>query len=190
MPHTVTWLDRLRVERLVWSLDQRLYDLPTRTRVAHRREVRANLLTAAAEVGAAEAVRRIGSARELAGQYLDAELGEGPRHSWIAAALFLFTTPLVLNFFLSEAANAYQQAITAAQAHAEGTFTWSGVSWLQSSLTFDFHQGQATHIGGAWTPLVYVLLVAGAVACGRLWRALPSRRNQRPAGSTTDGLAL
>ncbi|WP_225850669.1 hypothetical protein [Streptomyces sp. HPF1205] len=190
MPHTVTWLDRLRVERLVWSLDQRLYDLPNRTRIAHRREVRANLLTATAEVGAGEALRRLGGARELAAQYLDAELGEGPRHSWLAAALFALTTPLLLNFFLSEAANAYQQALTATGTHADGSCTWGGVTWLQSPLTFALHDGRATHVGGAWTPLTYVILLGGSVACGRLWRALPRRRNQRRAGSTPDGPAL
>ncbi|MGW5434062.1 hypothetical protein ACWET9_44100 [Streptomyces sp. NPDC004059] len=179
MPHTVTWIDRLRIERLVWSLDQRLYDLPSRSRVARRREVRANLLAAATEVGAAEAVRRLGDSRELAEEYLAAELGEGPRHSWIAAALFLLTTPLVLNFFLGEAENAYQQAIAATGTQTEGTFTWSGVVWLQSSVTFVFHQGHASRSGGAWTPLVYVLLIAGAVASGRLWRALPHRRQNQ-----------
>ncbi|MFC1420022.1 hypothetical protein [Streptacidiphilus cavernicola] len=181
MPHTVSWYDRLRVERVVWSLDQRLYDLPRHTRIAHRREVRANLLTAAAEVGAAEALHRLGSARELAAQYRDAEFGEGPRHSWLAAAVFAFTTPLVLNFFLSEAANAYEQAITATGTHADGSYTWGGVTWLQSPLTFVLHRGQATHVGGAYTPLTYVLLVAGAIACGRLWRALPRLRTPRPA---------
>ncbi|MER5638938.1 hypothetical protein ABT095_18485 [Kitasatospora sp. NPDC002227] len=179
MPKTVSWYDRLRLEWVVWSLDQRLYDLPSRTRIAHRREVRANLLTAAAEVGAAEARRRLGSARELAARYRDAEFGEGPRHSWWAAALFALTTPLVLNFFLSEAANAYEQAITATG--ADGSYTWGGVTWLQSPLTFVLRHGQATHAGGAYTPLTYVLLAAGTIACGRLWRALPRRRAPRPA---------
>ncbi|WP_035803890.1 hypothetical protein [Kitasatospora mediocidica] len=180
MPNTVSWYDRLRVERVVWSLDQRLYDLPSRTRIAHRREVRANLLTAATEVGAGEALRRLGSVRDLAEQYRDAEFGEGPRHSWLAAALFALTTPLILNFFLSEAANAYQQAITTGT-HTDGSYTWGGVTWLQSPLTFALHQGQATHVGGAYTPLTYVLLVGGTIACGRLWRALPHRRTPRPA---------
>ncbi|MEU6773812.1 hypothetical protein [Streptomyces sp. NPDC046759] len=139
MPHSAIWIDRLRIERLVWSLDPRLYDLPSRSRVARHREVRANLLAAATEAGAAEAVRRLGDSRELAEEYLAAELGEGPRHSWIAAALFLLTMPLVLNFFLGEAENAYQQAIAATGTHTEGTFTWSGIVWLQSSVTFVFH---------------------------------------------------
>ncbi|WP_042434235.1 hypothetical protein [Streptacidiphilus anmyonensis] len=187
MQHTVTWLDRLRIERVVWSLDQRLYDLPSRTRVARRREVRVNLLAAAAEVGAAEAVQRLGDARALAEEYLAAELGDGPRHSWTAALVFLFGTPLLLNFFLSEATNAYQQALTAPGGHADGAYSWNGVTWLQNPLDFVVHQGQVTHTGGAWSPLVYVLLLVGAVACGRLWRALPRRRSPRPTASA-DGL--
>jgi hypothetical protein len=28
MAHKLTWSDRLRIERVVWMLDQRLYDIP------------------------------------------------------------------------------------------------------------------------------------------------------------------
>ena len=179
MPHTVTWLGRLRIERLVWTLDQQLYDLPSHSRVAKRREVRANLLTAAQDVGTAEALRRLGGSRRLAAEYLAAELGEGPRHSWIAAAWFGATVPLLLNFFLSEAASAYQQAVTAVDPHAAGTYTWSGVSYLQSAVTYTFDQGQGSHVGGAWTPLVYILWAGGTIACGKLWRLLPWWRAHR-----------
>ena len=71
MTHTVTWIDRLRIERVVWALDQRLYDLPRKSRIAKRREVRANLRTAAADIGTANALRNIGNSRQLAGEYLD-----------------------------------------------------------------------------------------------------------------------
>lgn len=30
MPHSVSWIDRIRIERLVWTLDQRIYELPWR----------------------------------------------------------------------------------------------------------------------------------------------------------------
>ena len=33
MPHNVSWFDRMRIERVVWMLDQRLYDLPRRSRI-------------------------------------------------------------------------------------------------------------------------------------------------------------
>ena len=51
MNRTLGWIDRLRIERVVWALDQRLYDLPRKSRIAKRREVRENLLTAAADIG-------------------------------------------------------------------------------------------------------------------------------------------
>jgi hypothetical protein len=123
MPHTVTWIDRLRIERLVWTLDQQLYDLPRSSRIAKRREVRDNLIEAARDVGTTAALRRLGSSSRLAEEYLTAELGEGPRHSWIAAAYFCTLVPLVLNFFFAEAAEAYERAITAVDPHVTGTFT-------------------------------------------------------------------
>jgi hypothetical protein len=181
MQHTVTWPDRLRIERLIWFLDQQLYDLPRKRRIDTRREVRANLLAAAQEVGAKEALRRVGASRQLAESYLSAELGSGPRHSWIAATYFAALVPLALNFFLSEATNAYAQAVTAADPHATGTHTWHGVTWLQNAVTFTFDHGVASHSGGSWTVLVYVLWIAGTIACGRLWRLLPLHRGSTPA---------
>ena len=88
MQHTVTWFDRLRIERVVWALDQRLYDLPRRTRIETRREVRQNLLTGARDVGTTQALRNLGGSAELAQEYLSAAFGSRPRHSWMAAGLF------------------------------------------------------------------------------------------------------
>ena len=88
-------------------------------------------------------------------------------------------TPLVLNYLLSETANAYAQALTDTHSASSGTYTWGGVSPLQSPLHFTVAGGTVTHDGGAWTPLVYVLLLAGTVACGRLWRLLPSTAQRR-----------
>ncbi|MFG1807319.1 hypothetical protein [Streptomyces sp. NPDC049040] len=186
MQHSLNWLDRLRVERLIWSLDQRLYDLPRRSRIATRREVRANLLAAAQDIGTGQALRRVGSSRQLAQDYLNAELGSEPRHSWTAAACFGLTVPLILNFFLDESASAYQQAVTAADPQATGTHVWQGVTWLQNGITFTFDHGHATRTGGSWTVLVYVLWLAGAIACGRLWRLLPARRRQAPPAPSHD----
>lgn len=174
MPNKPSLLDRIRIEALVWTLDQRLYDLPRRSRIAKRREVRANLLDAAADHGAREALRRVGTSRTLAREFLGAEFGDRPRPSWIAAAYFAGLIPLLLNFVLSEVANAYGEALTAAHGAASGTYTSNGVSFLQSPLTFTVDHGQVTHSGGAWTPAVYVVWLVGTIACGRLWRL---RRN-------------
>lgn len=182
MPRKLTVFDRVRIECLVWTLDQRLYDLPRASRIAKRREVRANLLEASADRGAGEALRRVGGSRALAREYLGAEFGDRPHHSWTGAAVFAALVPLLLLGALSEVSNAYAQALTAGHA-AAGIYTWSGVGYLQNPLTFTVDQGQVTQAGGAFTPIVYVLWAVGTIACGRLWRLLPlaSRGKHTPA---------
>jgi hypothetical protein len=184
-PHRLTILDRLRIERLVWTLDQRLYDLPRSSRIAKRREVRANLLEAAGDHGAGEALRRVGSSQALAREFLGAEFGDRPHHSWVGAGYFAALVPLFVIGGLSQVSNAYGQGLTAAHPGLSGTFTWSGVSYLQSPITFTVDQGNVTQAGGAWTPVVYILWVIGTVVSGRLWRLLPtrSRRQTAPNGS-------
>ncbi|HSV67952.1 MAG TPA: hypothetical protein VLJ59_18910 [Mycobacteriales bacterium] len=184
MPHSITWIDRLRIERVVWTLDQRLYDLPRRSRIAKRRELRDNILVAARDVGTSPALRRLGDSRRLADEYLTAELGEGPRHSWVAAILFGGTVPLLINYFLGEAASAYGQAITATDPNATGTFVWGGVHHLQETVTYTFTQGQASITGGAWTPVCWALWILGTVLAGRLWRLLSPVARQRRAAPT------
>jgi hypothetical protein len=66
MDRPLTWIDRLRIERVVWLLDQRLYDIPRESRIAHRRDVRQNLLAAASDVGTGAALRNLGSSAQLA----------------------------------------------------------------------------------------------------------------------------
>ena len=181
MPQTVGALDRLRIERYVWSVDQQIYDLPLASRIAKRRELRANLLSAAADVGTGAALGRLGSSRRLALDYLDAEFGGRPRPAWITAAYVAGLGPLVLNYVLSEAANAYQDAIVQTNPHATGSYTWHGIEYVQSAITFSFTDGQATHDGGAWTPGVYVVWLVAVVAAGRLWRLLPRSGATRSA---------
>src|SRR5664279_271375 len=162
---------RLRIERLVWMLDQRLYDLPRATRIAHRREVRGNLVAAAQDVGIGTAMRNVGNSSQLAADYLDAEFGDRPRHSWIAAALFALTAQLVFTSLLTEVALAFAGGITAADPHATGTFSYPGVSYLQTSIHYTFVDGKETHVGGAWTPVSWVIWLAATILVGRLWRA-------------------
>jgi hypothetical protein len=170
MTNAVTWLDRLRIERVVWALDQRLYDLPRKSRIAKRREVRENLLTASHDIGTTAALRNLGDSRQLAAEYLSAEFGDGPRPSWVAAALFLLTGQLILTSFLSEAALAFGDGITASNPTATGTFTWRGISYLQDTVTYTFVNGESSHVGGAWTPFAWALWIVATVCVGRLWR--------------------
>ena len=135
MTRTLTWVDRLRIERAVWALEQRLYDLPHKSRVAKRREVRENLLTAAQGIGTLDALNRLGNSRQLAAEYLSAEFGDGPWPHWAAAATFAVTAQLLFTWVLGEAASAFGDGITAANAHATGTFTWSGIRYPQETVT-------------------------------------------------------
>ncbi len=179
---TIGWFGRLRIESLVWMLDQQIYDLPRARRIATRREVRANLLEAASDVGTSEALRRIGGSRRLAEQYLVAEFGDGPRHSWIGALLAAGYTPLVLNYVLSEATNAFTDGVRAA--HGSGTFAYSGVAYLQNAQTITVNGAEVQLSGGAWTPLAYVVWILIVIFAGRLWRL--RRRSSHVPVSATD----
>jgi len=46
----LTWKDRMRIERAVWTLDSYLRNLPRKSRIAKRRELRVNLRAASADV--------------------------------------------------------------------------------------------------------------------------------------------
>lgn len=178
MSRNLNLVDRARIEWTVWGLDQRLYDIPRRSRIDRRRELRANLTEAARDVGASQALRELGSTTALAEEYRTAELGPGPRHSWIAAAIFVFTTTLIMNSVLFEAAQAFGDGILAGNPSASGTFTWHGAAFVQSKVTFTVADGGFTQVGGGFSPGGWLLLAVGAIAVGRLWRAVPRLRRQ------------
>jgi hypothetical protein len=169
--HDLTWIDRVRVERVVWSLDHRLYDLPHASRIARRREVRQNLLSAAQDVGTGAALRNLGSSAQLAAEFLRAELGEGPRHSWIAAFIFASAALLVSTSLFTDAAQGFGAGIEAADADASGTFTWDGIPYLQNAVTYTFVDGHCSFACGGLSLMCWALLLGGTVLAGRLWRA-------------------
>jgi hypothetical protein len=177
MPQKLSWLDRARIERVVWTLDQRLYDLPRASRIATRREVRQNLIAAAGDIGTRAALEQLGNTSSLATEYLGAHFGSGPRHSWLAAALFAATYPFLMFAFLGQATNGFAGGVVAAKAHATGTYTWSGIDLLQTKVTYTFTNGHWTSVGGAMSAFSWAVLVVGTVAAGRLWRALPVSRS-------------
>jgi hypothetical protein len=170
MSHSLHLLDRIRIEWAVWSLDQRLYELPRRSRIGKRRELRANLKSAADDIGTSEALRRLGDSHRLAEGYLTAELGDAPRPSWLAAGVFLMGFPLVFMSIITDAALAFGDGIKAANPNATGTFTWSGIGYLQSEVTYRFANGDSDYVGGAMTPLCWLLLIVATILVGRLWR--------------------
>ena len=176
MATNLTLLDRLRIEGRVWALDQQLYDLPRRQRIATRQEVRGNLVTAAESVGTGEALANLGTTRELAAEYLTAQYGPAPRASWLSAAVFVLTAVLLLTSILTDATNAYSHGLIAASPNATGTFHWPGLDILQTSVTYTVDHGHVDAVGGALSPLAYAFLAVGAIAVGRLWRLVPGWR--------------
>ncbi|WP_261559897.1 hypothetical protein [Frankia tisae] len=173
-------LDRLRIERVVWTMNTRLQDLPRRSRTARRRELRDNLHAAAADVGARQAVRQLGDLRILAAGYLAAEYGElSRRPSWTAAALTLIAVEVVVMLVDHAGRSAFDAGITTAAPDATGTFHWAGIAYLTSDATFTYRDGTHTSVGGAWTPLVYVIMFVGAFVAGRMWRLLAAWQRQR-----------
>ena len=77
-------------------------------------------------------------------------------------------------------------AVTATTRHATGVHHLSGVSYLIGKATFTYTDGRASTIGGAWTTGVRVVLRAGRVLAGRLWRLLP--QTAPPAADVRFGL--
>jgi hypothetical protein len=179
MAHDLNLLDRARIERVVWSLDQRLYDLPRRVRIAHRRELRDNLTAAARDVGTSAALRDLGDAATLATAYRDAQLGARPRPAWTAAALFLLTTTLVLTSLLFEASTAFGDGILAGNSEAQGTYHWAGIAHLQNEVTYTVADGAHTFVGGSFSLLTWALLAVGFLLISRAWRALPARTDRQ-----------
>ncbi len=145
--------------------------------------MRQNLLTGARDVGTTQALRNLGGSAELAQEYLSAAFGSRPHHSWMAAGLFFVTVPFLATSIFSDAANAFASGIAAADPAATGTYTWGGISHLQSTVTYTFTDGHGTWTGGAFTPLFYILWIVATILVGRLWRALPAWRRRR-AGVT------
>ena len=92
----------------------------------------------------------------------------------------LFAGLLVLTSLLSEAALAFSDGIAAADPNATGSFTWRGVPYLQDTVHYTFVNGKVSSVGGAWTPLAWILWLVATVLVGRLWRvaAMWRRRHQ------------
>ena len=174
-------IDRLRIERTVWTLDALLGDLPQRSRVAKRREMRANLAEAAADVGTVEAIRRLGPLRPLAGEYLAAEYGEGrPHPRWVAAIYWTVLAELTLTGITYIANHAFIAGVVAADHQVSGTFHWQGFKLLGLGGDFTSVDGINTAISGYFAAPFQIWVILALVLGGRLWRLLPPWRTQRP----------
>ena len=176
MSHTVNLTARLRIERLVWELDQRLWELPRRRRVDCRREARPNRRPPARYAGAPTPRRGVGSASELARGYMSAEYGDRPRPHWWAAGITALLAAQLPLLILGQVTTMNEAAIRAADPHATGTFTVPGIGFLQHATAYTFSNGHATLSGGDLSPLFYLAWLASVILTGRLWRVRIWRR--------------
>ena len=184
MTETLNWTDRMRVERAVWTLDSYLRNLPRKSRIAKRRELRVNLLAASADVGTNEALRRLGSLRTLAAEYVVAEYG-GPGPFWFAAMCVMLPA-FAFMFWVSNARiDAFRSGAIAASPHLTGVYHLTGIAYVFTNATFTFVNGKGTEVNGTLLPLVYVFVVALTVLAGRIWRVIPVLR--RRALGLSDG---
>ena len=180
MTTTIPWRDRLHLERAVWAFDRRLQDLPRKSRVARRRELRNNLYSATDDVGAEVAVRQLGDLRQLAAGYLTAEYGDWqPRPSWTRAAAAAVLFYFLLSWLLEAGSSAFRAGILTGQPSATGSFSWNGIPYLLDDVAFTFSNGASTSVGGAWHPLAYAGLILVSILAGRLWRLLPGHAPAR-----------
>lgn len=174
-----TWFDRLRIELVVRTVDVLTSALPARSQRRIRDELRANLRAAAAEVGTAEAIRRLGPLRPLAAGYVETEHGPGnPGPRWMSALVWVFVAELVILAMVFAGHAAFMSGIETANEHPAGTYSWRGLDWLGFTVDVGYADGEFRGFTMSITPWLLLYLVAAAALGGRLWRMLPHWRRR------------
>jgi hypothetical protein len=169
--NTLTWLDRLRIERTVQALELLVSDLPGPARRAMRREIRTNLRLAAAEHGSKVAVRRLGDLRVLAAQYIDAEYGDAaPRPQWRRATVWALTAEVFVFAITFAGYAAFVDGVEAADPRPAGTYTWRGLEWLGIGGNVTYSDATLDRFGISFSAWALLPVVIAAVVGGRLWR--------------------
>lgn len=191
MPAPLTLIDRLRIARAVWTVDTYLQSLPSRSRRAIRRELRTNLRSSAAEVGAREAIRGLGSLRRLSLDYLEAEYGEGrPRAEFLKG---LFWATAVDGMLLTGMVVGFESFIAGLEAGRPdpGTYTWSvgKVFGVTGDVTYD-EVGYSGFSASASALFFAYSLIAFLIG-SRIWRVVQvwwrRVRNDRVARQAVGG---
>jgi hypothetical protein len=179
MSNSLPLVDRLRIERVVWTVDILVSDLPGRSQRAVRNELRDNLRAAAAEGGVSAAVRGLGSLRRLAAGYLDAEYGEnGPRPRWLNGLTWAITLYLFFLGIMFVGNDAFIDGVLAANPHATGTYTWSQLGVWGPNLTVTMMGGRLDSAVLSYSVAILLYFAVGYVLGARLWRLLPPWRRR------------
>ena len=163
--------DRLRVEMAVRRVDFRLDGrVPRAKRQQIRGELRSNLLEAARDVGAQEAVRQLGDLDALTKSYLDLYRGrfDFQAGSWTAAATYAAIQVVGIVLII-----AFHAGVAAAGGHGANYSIefWSAWGPYSGSVSGDGTRFMMT-IGSP----VHALLVLVAFAIGSSYRSVLARR--------------
>lgn len=168
----LTFIDRLRIARAVWTVDAYLSPLPTRRQREIRRELRDNLSASAAQIGAKAAVRNLGSLRRLSYEYLSAEYRGRPWPSPFKGAAWMIVTAAFLLTAWTVAVDSYGDGLAAAGA-PPGTYTlyWP-LFGFGGEITVDSSGDFSRHVF-TLSLLVWLAWLLGAFVVGaRLWRVI------------------
>jgi hypothetical protein len=188
-----TFIDHLRIEWAVWTVDTYTSILPMRRQREIRRELRANLRASAAEVGAKAAVRNLGSLRRLSYEYLSAEYRGRPWPTPFRGIAWMITVAVLLTITHVMTMETYLDGLTDADA-APGTYTLRRpIIGLVSEVTVD-GSGDTSSLAFLVSLPVWLAWLLGAFVVGsRLWRLIPrwrdrlrDRRAQRTAHSAAE----
>lgn len=171
MNRTLPKKDRLRIELVVRRLD---YVLDGRVPMARRRqirsELRSNLIEAAQQVGAAQAIEQLGDLKALAHSYLELYRGrfDFQAGSWAAVATYAAIQLLAIILLL-----AFHAGVAAGGAHA-GSYSfefWNGFGPFAGSVSAN---------GSSFVMLMlspaHVLLMLIAFVIGSSYRTIFARR--------------
>jgi hypothetical protein len=173
-------LDRLRIARAVWTVDALAADLPGKRRKAIRRDLRADLWASAEEVGAKEAVRRLGSLHRLAAEYVLAEYGEEkPPPRYLKGIFWAALVEVGLLIVVIARIGAFEHGLGAAGA-TDGTYAFSPLGGWGPRYETTLEDGD---LAGFMLDFSNVLPIIGVLAVvfligSRYWRMLPAYRNR------------
>ena len=158
-------MNKLRLEAVIQRLDWQLEGRVPRTRRREiRNELRANLAAAAEEVGTAEAIRRLGSVRDLAAEYLEFETGRLRVRAGVYAAV---ATLALLELLGLAMLHGFREGF----ATAGGSGRWSYAWW-----PFAFEGDDRTWSASvSWLALIGLPLLA-FLLWARAWRLLSRGR--------------
>jgi hypothetical protein len=171
----VTLMDLLFIERVVWTVDTYVQSLPGRSRRAIRRELRTNLRASAAELGRAEAIRRLGSLRRLSREYLDVEYGhDGPRPHLLRGLFWALTIEAVILVALIGGFESFLDGVESAGQPGPGTYSWDSLSLLGLSGEVRYDATGLSEFSFVVSGFTLLYVSAAFVLGSRLWRLVPA----------------